>query len=126
MNRLKHWVIRRFLWTILSRPVVRAINWDKGERDAFNLFCTSSCGIRLFEFLRQVVASKTFNAVYRDSVSGNAEARGAQDVLALLHRLRVFPFEESAYGLEDEEQIDRGGSEQSDSQAWLGGRGAIG
>lgn len=125
MNAIVKW----FLWTILSRPIIRAINWTAAERDAFNNFCHSSSGVKLFEFLRQVVASKTFNAVYRNSVSANAEARGAQDILALLHRLRVFPSVESQEAsLDDEEQTEPQGisAEHSDRRRWLGGPGAIG
>jgi hypothetical protein len=55
------------------------------------LFCRSSCGIKLFEYLRQTVASTTFNAVYQEKVSANQYARGMQDILGLLHRLRAFP-----------------------------------
>jgi hypothetical protein len=129
-NKLLNWVIRRFLWTMLSRPVVRAVPWTATERNEFDLFCRTSCGIKLFEFLRQIVASKTFNAVYHPSpVSANAEARGAQDILALLHRLRVFPSEESAIGgLDDEEQTEPQGTsvDKSDRWRWMGGPGAIG
>jgi len=117
------------LWRLISRPIVRAINWTAAERNEFELFCRTSCGIKLLEFLRQIVASKTFNAVYRNSVSANAEARGAQEVLALLHRLRVFPLEESALAdLDEEEQTELQGksADQSDHRRWLGGSGAIG
>lgn len=126
---MKNAILRWFLWTILSRPIIRAIDWTPAERDAFDNFCRSSSGVKLFEFLRQIVASKTFNAVYRNSVSANAEARGAQDVLALLHRLRVFPSVESAsVSLDDEEQTEPPGisAEKSDRRRWLGGPGAIG
>jgi hypothetical protein len=125
MNAILRWYLR----VILSWPIVRAVAWTPEERNAFDLFCRTSCGIKLFEFLRQVVASKTFNAVYRNSVSANAEARGAQDILALLHRLRVFPLEESSFTeLEDGAQPAARGSpvKGSDDWRWLGGRGAIG
>jgi hypothetical protein len=125
MNPILKWYLR----AVLSRPIMRAVAWTPEERNAFDLFCRTSCGIKLFEFLRQVVASKTFNAVYRNSVSANAEARGAQDILALLHRLRVFPLEESSFTeLEDGAQPAARGSpvKGSDDWRWLGGRGAIG
>jgi hypothetical protein len=125
MNPILKWYLR----VVLSRPIVRAVSWTPEERNAFDLFCRTSCGIKLFEFLRQIVASKTFNAVYRNSVSANAEARGAQDILALLHRLRVFPLEESSFTeLEEAEQTTTRGSpaKRSDDWRWLGGRGAIG
>jgi hypothetical protein len=124
MNPILKWYLR----VVLSRPIVRAVAWTPEERNAFDLFCRTSCGIKLFEFLRQIVASKTFNAVYRNSVSANAEARGAQDILALLHRLRVFPMEESSFELEEGEQPATRGSpvKRSDDWRWLGGRGAIG
>ena len=116
---------------ILSRPIIRSISWTQEERNAFDLFCRSSCGIKLFEFLRQIVASQTFSAVYQNSVSANARARGMQDFLALLHRLRVFPLEESlTEELEDEEKpapargVNAG--KRSDDWRGLGGGGAIG
>ena len=117
------------LWRLISRPIVRAINWTAAERNEFELFCRTSCGIKLLEFLRQVVATQTFQAVYQDRVSANARARGMQEVLALLHRLRVFPPEESALAdLDEEEQTELQGksADQSDRWRWLGGSGAIG
>ena len=127
-----NWLLRWYLRVILSRPIIRAVNWTQDERNQFDLFCRTSCGIRLFEFLRQVVATQTFQAVYRDSVSANARARGMQDTLALLHRLRSFPLVESTSteALEDEEQnaTARGASagKRSDYWRWIGGGGAIG
>jgi hypothetical protein len=98
--------LRAFMWRLLSAPVLRAVNWTKEERAHFDLFARSSCGIKLFEFLRQTVASTTFKAVYRESVSANAHARGMQDILGLLHRLRVFPPEvESEYDLDEVEPL---------------------
>jgi hypothetical protein len=126
MNAILRWYLR----VVLTKPIVRAVNWTVDERNQFDLFCRTSCGIKLFEFLRQVVATQTFQAVYRDQVSANARARGMQDILALLHRLRVFPLEESITELEDEEQnaVARGASapKRSDEWRWIGGRGAIG
>lgn len=124
-------IFRWYLRVILTKPIIRAVNWTQEERNQFDLFCRTSCGIKLFEFLRQVVATQTFQAVYRDQVSANARARGMQDILALLHRLRVFPLEESnTEALEDEEQnaTTRGASagKRSDDWRWIGGRGAIG
>ena len=86
---MKAW-IRAMMWAILSRPIVRAVSWTDDERKQFDVFYNSSCGRKLFELLRQTVASTTFNAVYRDSVDANAYARGEQDLLALIHRLRSF------------------------------------
>ena len=121
---------RGFLFKLLSRPIVRAIGWTEQERAAFDLFCRTSCGQKLFEYLRQVVATTTFNAVYRESVSANYYARGQQDTLALLHRLRVFPLEESDWReFEDSEQPTAAQgvpAKGSDHWRWLGGRGAIG
>lgn len=125
--------IKWYLALVLSRPILRAVNWTVEERSAFDHFARSSCGLKLFEFLRQVIANATFNAVYRDKVSANAHARGMQDILALLHRLRVFPElseEESTAGLEQESQTPA--SAQADSKAdwrrrfFTGGRGAVG
>jgi hypothetical protein len=119
--------LRDFLFQLLSRPIVRAVQWTPAERDAFDLFCRSSCGAKLFEYLRQVVATTTFAAVYRQSVSANFHARGQQDVLLLLHRLRVFPAkqEESAFdGLSDTEPAHQ--VESRTTWRYNGGRGAIG
>jgi hypothetical protein len=97
--------LQRFMWRLLSAPVIHHVNWTRDERIAFDLFVRSTCGIKLFELLRQTVATKTFNAVCHDSVHANAEARGAQEIYALLHRLRNFPLEESEQydGLVDQE-----------------------
>jgi hypothetical protein len=126
MNAILRWYLR----VILSRPIVRAVNWTAEERNAFDLFARTSCGIKLFEFLRQIVANGTFQAVYRNSVSANAHARGMQDLLAVLHRLRVFPEiqEESSdsAALEDSEPPVRGVASKADDWRWIGGRGAIG
>jgi hypothetical protein len=86
-----NWFLRRFLFELFTRPLQRSIDWTKEERDAFDNFCRSSCGIKFLEYLRQVVARTTFNAVYRESVSANAYARGQQDILSTFHKLRGFP-----------------------------------
>jgi hypothetical protein len=122
MNAILKWYLRR----VLSRPIVRAVNWTPEERNAFELFCRTSCGIKLFEFLRQTVANTTFGAVYRQSVSANAHARGMQDLLGVLHRLRVFPEqEESAFGSLSEPEPGQLGPSR-ESWRFNGGRGAIG
>lgn len=93
---MKAW-IRALLWFLLSRPIIRAVSWTEDEEKYFEAFCRSSCGIKFLELLRQTVANMTFTAVYRDSVSAqvvNAQARGAQDLLLLIHRLRGFPPDE--------------------------------
>ena len=59
--------------------------------------------MKLLEFLRQYVASQTFNAVFRSSENANAEARGAQKILALLHRMRSLPPDEQANAYPDED-----------------------
>ena len=87
---MKAW-LRAILWHLLSMPIVRAVGWTQDERAQFDAFYNTACGRKLFELLRQTVASTTFNAVYRNSVSANAHARGMQDLLALIHRLRAFP-----------------------------------
>lgn len=92
---MKTW-LRAILWHLLSAPILRAVNWTDAERQSFDLFYNSSCGRKLFEFLRQYVASQTFNAVFRSSENSNAEARGAQKILALLHQLRRLPPDELA------------------------------
>ena len=83
--------LRAILWHLLSAPILRAVNWTDDERKQFEVFYNSSCGRKLFELLRQTVASTTFNAVYASSVSANARARGMQELYALIHRLRSFP-----------------------------------
>ena len=63
--------------------------------------------MKLFELLRQTVAGMTFSAVYRDTVSAsvaNAHARGAQDLLALMYRLRSFPPEAESF--QEDEDIE--------------------
>ena len=122
-----NFILKEFLWRLLSRPILRAVNWTAEERNAFELFCRSSCGIKLFEFLRQIVANTTFGAVYRNSVSANAHARGMQDLLGVLHRLRVFPAkqEESVIdSLSDTEPASQ--VESRPTWRYNGGRGAIG
>lgn len=93
---MKTW-LRVILWHLLSAPILRAVSWTDDERKQFDVFYNSACGRKLFELLRQTVASATFNAVYRASVSANAHARGMQDLLALIHRLRSFPPEAESY-----------------------------
>lgn len=83
--------LKLILWHLLSAPILRAVNWTDDERKQFEVFYNSSCGRKLFELLRQTVASTTFNAVYANSVSANARARGMQELYALIHRLRSFP-----------------------------------
>jgi hypothetical protein len=123
-------ILRWYLRQILAKPILRSIEWTEEERNSFDLFCRSKCGIKLFEFLRQIVANATFCAVYQNSVSANARARGMQDVLAVLHRLRVFPElqEESSTSLADSEIPEPPSRARStDDWPWVqGGRGAIG
>jgi hypothetical protein len=90
---MRFW-LRSFLWSLLSRPIIRAVAWTDEEAKHFESFCKSSCGVKFCELLRQTVAGMTFTAVYCDTVSAsvaNARARGAQDLLALIHRLRSSP-----------------------------------
>ena len=102
---MKTW-LRALIWSLISRPIVRAVGWTQDEAKQFEVFCHSSCGMKLFELLRQTVASTTFNAVYASSVSANAHARGMQDLLGLLHRLKSFPPEaESEFRDEDVEPL---------------------
>lgn len=131
---MKALLLKWYLELVLSRPIIRAVDWTPEERNAFDLFCRSSCGIKLFELLRQIVATTTFNAVYRDSVQANAEARGAQNLLAVLHRLRAFPQQEEALegysNLEENSPFSPpNASARHKADGWrgfIGGRGAIG
>ena len=98
--------IRAMIWHLISVPFQKAVNWTSEDAKALDHFFKSHCGLKLLELLRQYVSSRTFNAVYRESVSANAEARGSQDLLAVLHRLRSFPPEaESEYPDEDVEPL---------------------
>jgi|SRR6516165_8356236 len=123
-------VLRWYLRHVLSRPILKAIEWTPEERNAFDLFCRTSCGIKLFEFLRQLVVTATFNAVYRQSINANAEARGMQNILAVLHRLRAFPLQEESQegfsSLADSEPQGPNVGDRADSWRPIGGRGAIG
>lgn len=92
---MKRWY-RHMLWWLISRPIIRAINWEPEDQASFSIFLNSGCGKKFIEFLRQQCALTTFNAVYRDTVSAavaNAHARGMQDALGLILRLGRFPHE---------------------------------
>jgi hypothetical protein len=120
--------LQRFMWRLLSAPILYQIAWTEEERASFDLFVRSTCGIKLFELLRQTVATKTFNAVCRESASANAEARGAQEVLALLHRLRNFPElgdRERYDGLDQEPTPPEASAIDGRLQGWSGGQSAI-
>lgn len=98
---MKSWIqyfIERLIWRLISGPIRSAVSWNPEEAKTFDSFCNSSCGKKFLELLRQTAAGTTFQAVYHHaSVSANGRARGMQDLLALIHRLRVFPPEESEY-----------------------------
>jgi len=122
-------ILKWYMRTVLSAPIIRAVDWSAEERNAFDLFCRSSCGIKLFEFLRQLVANATFHAVYQSSVSANARARGMQDVLGVLHRLRVFPMEQEESSVASLGDTGSSPPKAASTDAWpwvQGGRGAIG
>ena len=94
------------IWRLISIPFQRAVHWNSDDAKAFDGFTRSLTGQKLFELLRQTVATTTFQAVYQNQVSANARARGMQDLLAVLHRLRSFPPEESSeYADEDIEPL---------------------
>ena len=100
--------LRKFLWNLLSRPIYKVVGWTDAEAKDFDAFCRSSCGAKFLELLRQTVASMTFSAVYRDSVSAdvaNAHARGAQDLLGLIHRLKSFSPDAESLPDEDVEPV---------------------
>jgi hypothetical protein len=98
-------LIKAMLWRLISIPFQRAVHWNSDDAKAFEVFTRSVTGQKLFELLRQTVATNTFQAVYHERVSASARARGMQDLLAVLHRLRSFPPEESAYTDEDVEPL---------------------
>jgi hypothetical protein len=123
---MKRWLIRKWLEPILSRPIIRSIEWTEAERAQFDSFLCSSCGIKLFEFLRQLVANTTFKAVYHNSVSANAHARGMQDILGVFQRLRVFPVQvESEETLEEFPMPEPQPKKDSGWNPYGAGRGAI-
>jgi hypothetical protein len=98
--------IKAMLWRLISIPFQRAVNWTSDDAKHFDLFTRTMAGQKLLELLRQTVATNTFQAVYHDKVSANARARGLQDMLAVIHRLRSFPPEaESVYADEDVEPL---------------------
>ena len=99
-------LIKMMLWRLISIPFQRAVHWNSDDAKTFDGFTRSMTGQKLFELLRQTVATTTFQAVYHNEVSANARARGMQDLLAVLHRLRSFPPQESAeYADEDVEPL---------------------
>jgi hypothetical protein len=98
--------IQAMVWRLISIPFQRAVHWTSDDAKSFEVFTRSLTGQKLFELLRQTVATNTFQAVYHDKVSANARARGMQDLLAVLHRLRSFPPDaESEYTDEDVEPL---------------------
>ena len=98
--------IKAMIWRLISIPFQRAVNWTADDAKAFEVFCRSMAGAKLLELLRQTTATNTFQAVYHERVSASARARGMQDLLAVIHRLRSFPPEaESEYSDEDVEPL---------------------
>jgi hypothetical protein len=98
--------IEKMLWKIVSIPFQRAVHWTSDDAKQLEVFTRSMAGQKLLELLRQTVATNTFQAVYQDRVSANARARGMQDLLAVIHRLRSFPPDsESEYTDEDVEPL---------------------
>jgi hypothetical protein len=87
--------IKRFIWALINRPFERVVDWTKEDRNLFDNFCRSMTGQKLLELLRQTAATTTFKAVYHPGEQECGRARGMQDLLASIHRLRSFPFEES-------------------------------
>jgi hypothetical protein len=116
MKWIKDWLIRYWLAKHLSVPFGRAVNWTVEDKASFDLFGRSMCGIKFFELLRQTVAAKTFRAVYSEGVSASAQARGMQDLLALINHLRSFPSEESVPSLD--EDIEPLPSQRTPMDSW--------
>jgi hypothetical protein len=88
--------VKFFIWKLISIPFQRSVDWTNDDKKTFEAFCRSGTGVRFLELLRQTVATTTFKSVYHDSVSAECgRARGMQDLLAAIHRLRSFPPEES-------------------------------
>lgn len=106
MNFFMRIYIEKMLWHIVSIPFQRAVHWTSDDAKQLEVFTRSMAGQKLLELLRQTVATNTFQAVYQDRVSANARARGMQDLLAVIHRLRSFPPDsESEYTDEDVEPL---------------------
>lgn len=102
---MKRW-IRAMIWHLISVPFQQSVDWTEADKQALDLFSRTACGRKLLELLRQTVATTTFQAVYHEQVSASARARGMQDLLAAIHRLRSFPPEaESDYADEDVEPL---------------------
>ncbi len=98
---MKRW-IELLIWKLIAAPIRRSVDWTVQEAKEFDLYCNSMSGKKLLELLRQTVAGTTFSAVYQShSVSANGRARGMQDLLALIHRLRAFPPEVESIEGED-------------------------
>jgi len=98
--------IKAMIWRLISIPFQRAVHWTSDDAKQLEVFTRSMAGQKLLELLRQTVATNTFQAVYQDKVSANARARGMQDLLAVIHRLRSFPPDsESEYTDEDVEPL---------------------
>jgi hypothetical protein len=98
---MKRW-IELLIWKLISAPIRRSVDWTQQEAKEFDLYCNSMSGKKLLELLRQTTAGTTFSAVYQShSVSANGRARGMQDLLALIHRLRAFPPEVESIEGED-------------------------
>jgi hypothetical protein len=92
---MKHF-IRQLIWKLISVPFQHAVDWNSDDQKAFESFCRSNTGAKFLELLRQAVATTTFRSVYHPSVSMECgRARGMQDLLATIHRLRRFPAVES-------------------------------
>ena len=96
-------MIKSMIWRLVSIPFQRAVHWNSDDAKSFEVFTRSVTGQKLLELLRQTVATNTFQAVYQDKVSANARARGMQDLLAVIHRLRSFPPQaESEYAADED------------------------
>jgi hypothetical protein len=83
------------LYALISRPFPKSVSWELEDRKEFERFCGTHTGSKFGELLRQTAATTTFKAVYQPGERECGRARGMQDLLASIHRLRSFPFEES-------------------------------
>ena len=102
---MKAW-IKAMIWRLISIPFQRAVNWTSEDAKHLEVFTRTLTGQKFLELLRQTVATNTFQAVYHERVSASARARGMQDTLAVIYRLRSFPpGESSEYADEDVEPL---------------------
>jgi hypothetical protein len=102
---MKAW-LRKLIWMLVSAPIKRRIAWTNEERASFEMFCRSSTGQKFFELMRQTAATVTFASVYKGTASASGHARGMQDMLGLMIRLRASAPPIGAEAYEPDEDVE--------------------